>query len=285
MSGDLPVGKKGGRGVPVPPVHAAEEGEGSWLVSYADMMTLLVGFFVILLSFSTVDEKKFEEIKKAATREFGGTYQTPYGNISDRIRTELDKLGLGKQFVIMQSSGGVEISFLGTVFFSTGSADLKPEGSLLLAKLIPIIKSETDKFNITVEGYTDDVPISKGLQYRTNWELSSVRSCRVLQVFEDAGFQKEFLTAVGYGETRPIVPNRDSAGNAIPRNQDQNRRVVVKLVKRAEQLVTPAAPEAAATPEGTAAPEATTKPEATPAPEATAASVAPAAPEPADHSK
>jgi chemotaxis protein MotB len=239
MSDRLPVGKSGKRGVPLPAVHPAEEGEGNWLVSYADMMTLLVGFFVILLSFSSVDEEKFEMIKQSATREFGGTYQTPYGNISDRIRNELDKLGLGKQFVITQTAAGVEISFLGTVFFETGSADLKPEGGVLLSKLIPIIKSDSGKFNITVEGYTDDVPISQGLQYRTNWELSSVRSCRVLQFFEDAGFQSEYLTAVGYGETRPIVPNRDGAGNAIPQNQAQNRRVVIKLVKRVEPLVAP----------------------------------------------
>ncbi|MDR3608228.1 MAG: flagellar motor protein MotB [Oligoflexia bacterium] len=221
--------------------HSAEEGEGNWLVSYADMMTLLVGFFVILLSFSTIDEEKFEQIKQAATREFGGTYQVPYGDISNRIRKELDKLGLGNQFDIKQTDLGVEISFLGAVFFNSGSADIKPEGSLLLSKLIPIIKGESTTFNITVEGYTDDVPISNGLQYRSNWELSSVRSCRVLQVFEDAGFSKNNLTAVGYGETRPIGPNRDSAGNAIPENQAQNRRVVIKLLKRSEPLAAPAA--------------------------------------------
>jgi chemotaxis protein MotB len=79
--------------------HEEEGGEG-WLVSYADMMTLLVGFFVILLSFSTVDHKKFEEIKKSATKEFGGSYQVPYGDVADRIRESLKKLGIGDQFTI-----------------------------------------------------------------------------------------------------------------------------------------------------------------------------------------
>ena len=215
----------------------AEEGEGSWLVSYADMMTLLVGFFVILLSFSSVDQEKFEQVKRAATREFGGTYQVPYGDISDRIKSEMNKLGLGDQFVIKQTDLGVEISFLGTVFFQVGAADLKPEANLLMEKLIPVVKTESKDFNIVIEGHTDDVPIGSGLSFKSNWELSSVRACRVLDVFEQNGFPKEHLTAVGYGEARPIVPNRDAAGNPIPANQSQNRRVVIKLLKKTESSV------------------------------------------------
>ncbi len=207
-----------------------EEGE-QWLISYADLMTLLVGFFVILLSFSSVDEEKMEELKKAITKEFGGAYEVPFGDLAETIRTELKKLGVGDQFVIKTNPNGVDISFQGTVFFETGSVDLKPEGVTLLTELVPVIKAEAGAFDITVEGHTDDVPVSAGALYKNNWELSSVRACRVLDQFEQAGFLKKNLMAVGYGETRPIVPNRDTDGVDLPENQSQNRRVVIRLIK------------------------------------------------------
>jgi chemotaxis protein MotB len=217
--------------------HEEEGGEGNWLVSYADMMTLLVGFFVILNSFSTIDQEKFEGIKQQMTKQFGGTYQIPYKEVSDRLRDTINKLGLGNQFVIKQTDAGVEISFLGTVFFNAGSADLKPESKTLMSELVPIIHAESTDFDITVEGHTDDVPLMSGSLFHNNWELSSVRACRVLTEFEKGGFDKYRLTAVGYGDARPIAPNRDAQGRPIQANQTQNRRVVIKLLKRAIPLI------------------------------------------------
>ena len=211
--------------------HVHEEGSEGWLVSYADMMTLLVGFFVILLSFSSIDQGKLEALKRSATKEFGGTYEAPYGDVADRISREINKLGLGDQFAIKQNEAGVEISFLGTVFFDTGSADFKTKGQSLLNQLVPVIKAESSAFTILIEGHTDDVPIARGLTFKTNWELSSVRACRVLDAFEKAGFNKDRLTAIGFGDARPVVPNRTAAGAAIPENQNQNRRVLIKMLK------------------------------------------------------
>ena len=208
-----------------------DDGGEAWLVSYADMMTLLVGFFVILLSFSAVDEEKFEMVKKAATQEFGGTYHIPYGELAEHLKAELAKLKVGSQVAVKAMANGVEISFTGGVFFETGSTDVKKEGVDLLENIIPIMRQEAADFDVIIEGHTDDVPISSKFKYASNWELSSVRACRVLDIFQVKGFTKEQLTAVGYGEARAIVPNRDAAGNAIPENQSQNRRVVIKLLK------------------------------------------------------
>jgi chemotaxis protein MotB len=208
-----------------------EEGE-QWLISYADLMTLLVGFFVILLSFSTVDDEKMGELRKAISQEFGGSYEIPFGDLADRIREAMTKMGQGTEFTIKTTDRGVEISFQGTVFFNTGSADMKPEAHDLIQKIIPIVKAEAGDFEVIVEGHTDDVPISNGNHFRNNWELSSIRACRVIDAFENNGFKKSALTALGYGETRPIVPNRDADGTSIPANQSQNRRVVIKLIKQ-----------------------------------------------------
>ena len=214
-----------------------DHGEGNWLVSYADMMTLLVGFFVILLSFASMDTEKFEEARKSITAEFGGTYQVPYAELGDRIREALKKLGVGDQLLLKVSDSGVEISFRGTVFFETGSADLKEEATPVLENLINAVKADTDALDITVEGHTDDVPIVHGKLFRNNWELSSLRACRVLESFIASGLPTSNLTAVGYGDAHPVVPNRDANGTGIPENQSQNRRVVIKLVRHEEPMM------------------------------------------------
>lgn len=240
--------------------HAVEEhSEGNWLVSYADMMTLLVGFFVILLSFAVIDPEKFDEARKSITQEFGGVYQVPYSELSDRLREVVKKLGVGDQLLIKQSDAGIEISFRGTVFFDTGSAELKEQAKPVLENLIAAIKTDSDPMDVTVEGHTDDVPIARGGHFRNNWELSSLRACRVLDSFIVSGFKMDRLTAVGYGEARPLVPNRDSDGNAISENQAQNRRVVIKIVRHAAPALppSPGGTPGTAPPDGTAGADST----------------------------
>jgi chemotaxis protein MotB len=228
------------KGAPLPfisPHSGHEEGEGNWLVSYADMMTLLVGFFVILLSFSSVDQEKLEGVREAITKEFGGTYKAPFEQLAKNLEAALKNLGVGNQFVITHNPDGVEISFLGTVFFETGSAELRDEGHALIGKLLPTLHQEAAGFNIVIEGHTDDAPMAAGKLIRSNWELSSLRACRVLDSFAQAGFAVDKLQPIGYADTRPVLPNRDAAGVAIAANQSQNRRVVVKVLKPMVQLI------------------------------------------------
>jgi len=215
----------------------AEEGEGNWLVSYADMMTLLVGFFVILMSFSSVDQDQFELLKQSVSKEFGGQYERPYGDIADRIREQLKKAGLDKQVSIKTNDTGVDISFMGTALFDLGSTDIKAGVKALLEALVPEFKKQANEMNIVIEGHTDDVPMAGAGFLKNNFELSSIRACRVLDFFAQNGFLKEKMTAIGYGENRPIVANRDAQGNAIPDNQAQNRRVVIKLTKASKSTL------------------------------------------------
>lgn len=220
-----------------PQPQTEDHGEGNWLVSYADMMTLLVGFFIILMSFATIDEGKLEEVKRSLTLQFGGNYQIPYKNLAIRIKEEVEKLRLANSFVITETPVGVDISFLGTVFFDTGSANIKPAGSELVSQIIPVIMQESKDFSVVIEGHTDDVPVGQGLPFRNNWELSSIRACRVLETFSDHGFSPKRLTALGYADTRPVAPNRDDSGNPIEANRSQNRRVVIKIIKPTETVV------------------------------------------------
>ena len=138
---------------------------------------------------------------------------------------------LKDQVIIERSEKGLTITLRGALFFDTGSVDLKPEAGDLIQKIIPAITAQKNSFGILVEGHTDDVPVkSKGL-ILSNWELSSLRACKILHIFEVAGFARDKMKALGWGDTRPVLPNRDPAGVSLPTNQAQNRRVVIKILK------------------------------------------------------
>ena len=207
-------------------INRKKSEEGSvWLVSYADMMTLLVGFFVLLLSFSKIDHTKYEMMKKKTTELFGGEYVVPFQKLADSLRVVVDKENLGSQVIIEQIPTGAEITFQGALFFESGSIKLNQPAINLLSTLLPVIKETAENFYIEIEGHTDDLPLNKAGIISSNWDLSSLRACRVLLIFESMGFDSKKLKATGWGSIRPKIPNEDDASRSV------NRRVVIKIMK------------------------------------------------------
>ena len=100
-----------------------ESGEGSWLISYADMMTLLVGFFALLLSFSKIDSAQYEKIKRETTKVFGGEYVVPFEKLTTNIKGVVTKSGVTDQVYFTENDSGIEMSFRGALFFDSGSFD------------------------------------------------------------------------------------------------------------------------------------------------------------------
>ena len=214
--------------------HAEEDGEGSWLVSYADMMTLLVGFFVVLQSFSKVDPSSFEKVKKETTQLFGGEYKLPFEDLKKDLEKIVKDMQASDQVIFMQTEEGIEITFRGALFFDTGSFELRNEATTLLSDLIPVISEKAKNFGIVVEGHTDSRPLASAGAVASNWELSSIRACRVLRLFIEKGFSENRIKALGWGATRSIASDHNPDGSWNEVNQAQNRRVVVKILKNFE---------------------------------------------------
>ncbi|MBS1959200.1 MAG: OmpA family protein [Bdellovibrionales bacterium] len=204
--------------------------ESNWLVSYADMMTLLFGFFVLMYSFSRIDEKKFEIIRKDVARYFGGQVRVnpTIKKIEDEVKDVISQSGLDKNIQLIARDAEIELRFQGTLHFVSGTAELTKDSSFVLAKLIDLIKRNVKADTVSVEGHTDDEPISSKI-YPSNWELSANRASTVVREFEKYGFDPAKLTAKGFGSSRPLLPNRDSKGDPIPDNQEINRRVIVTI--------------------------------------------------------
>lgn len=234
-----------------------------WMVTYSDMVTLLLAFFVLMFSFSSVDARKFEQVILSmrgalGVLESGQTVlpdgqvpapgQTePDGNdlhdmlrpdleqmaaVQSRLRETIDQLGVGDVVAVTFEERGLVVRFEEGVLFDSGRADLRPDGLPVLAGLAPTLRDIPN--HIRIEGHTDTVPIHTA-QFPSNWELSTARATQVTRYFLDVegGFEPRHMSAAGYGEYRPIADNDTAAG------RQKNRRVDIVILYVSETLLEP----------------------------------------------
>ena len=237
------------------------ENHERWLVSYADFITLLFAFFVVMYAISSVNEGKYRVFSSSLNTAFQsktegaapnprlGASQTGHNtlasvkvtdspakptpnpqleeqakhmrNMAGDLQSALGALIQQGKVRVTQSRRGIAVEISDSVLFSTAKADLQPQSVAALRAVADSIKS-TDNL-IQVEGNTDNQPI-RSPQYPSNWELSSARAASVVRLFVDAGVAPERMVAIGYGEFRPMVSNDSDTGRA------RNRRVTINIL-------------------------------------------------------
>lgn len=213
--------------------------DGNWQLTLADMMTLILCFFVIMLSVSKVDPHRYEAMsdimaeamkgKAAPSKRTEEKVQTPAEKKSKNLfelQLELAKL-IGKESKAVNLKlrpDAVAINLQGGVFFQLGSADLTSEALRILDKIAPPLTEA--HYKLTIEGHSDNLPI-KSAQFPSNWELSSARASSVARYFIAQHFPKDDIQVMGLADTQPLAPNEDAKGVSIPDNQSKNRRVVI----------------------------------------------------------
>ncbi len=221
-----------------------------WLLTYADLITLLLAFFIMMYVFSKKDAQKYDEVASHLKTIFSGgtglaakgsvTATSPIdmpskgassGEIKRQLESELmdsnrNKPG-GENISVLSDERGVVIRVLDKAFFDEGKAELKDGAKGALDKIVPIIKSVDN--HVRIEGHTDNVPI-KTNEFKSNWELSVRRATEVVRYFvEKRGLPPERISATGYAEYRPIVQNNS------PKNKSLNRRIEIIVVKSNEK--------------------------------------------------
>ncbi len=260
--------------------HEEHENHERWLVSYADFITLLFAFFVVMYSVSSVNEGKYRVLSESMVSAFrsstkslepiqiGSSTKSPAaptvqprrapmvmpslsnhipskrragegkGKGQKRAEEELARLGRAisgalKMLVdedlvkIHQKKNWVEVEIKDSVLFSQGNAKLQGKAVTVLDKLAEILRKVGNPLRI--EGYTDDQPV-KSRRFPSNWDLSLARAASVVKHFEKEKVSPWRMSAVGFGEYRPV------ASNALPEGRAKNRRVVlVILASRADE--------------------------------------------------
>jgi chemotaxis protein MotB len=235
------------------------ENHERWLISYADFMTLLFAFFVVMYAISVVNVGKYKVLSDALGDAFGGrgaavapntAVEQPFTlpNIVARkrleaMRREKDRLTqLARDLTatlgplvkegkvrVTQNSRGVSVEINASVLFAPGDAALTDTSREALSAVAILLKN--DPHQVQVEGHTDDVPISNPL-FPSNWELSAVRASSVVRLFIDSGMAPARLTAVGHGANLPVAPNDTPDGRA------RNRRVAVTIISALPDVTT-----------------------------------------------
>lgn len=210
-----------------------DDGEGNWLISYADMMTLLWGFFVIISALSTPDPAKIEKLKESTSESMGGKYEKPYNEITDAITKVLKELNIDKDVQIETLADGIKVTAQSAKFFEPGQAILKEEAQDVMKKIGDVLKGQGKDFIVLIEGHTDDVPI-KNAMFGSNWDLSTKRATAVVHIFEELGIDHTDLRPVGLADIQPVVKIEGLEGDALSEARSKNRRVVIRLQRKVQ---------------------------------------------------
>jgi len=233
-----------------------------WLVSYADFITLLFAFFVVMYALSTLNEGKFRALSESLNVAFrnlivdqravisGGPpiappvvvptpappkeaddakqqRRTRMRNMARSVMDALAPLVRDGKVRVLETSRGVTVEINDSVLFAPGQARLESSSISALTAVAQVLTSS--EYPITIEGHTDNVPI-RTAQFPSNWELSAVRATTVLRLFVEVGFDPNKLTAIGYGEQRPVEENDTVEGRA------RNRRVNILIDSDAPEI-------------------------------------------------
>lgn len=212
-------------------VHEHEGGEEDWLMSYADLVTLLMAFFLSMLSVSHVDPVLFEQMKKGLRSDIGKNkdVKTPLGEIKHDLDSLLASQRARGDVSIDLTREGIVLEFSSSAIYDPGKADIGPAAKQNIDIVTDAIKNiEYYKFAVDIEGHTDNIPI-KTLQFPSNWELSVSRATNIVKYMIGKGITSDRLKAAGYADTKPKIPNTDAEGKSIPANQAKNRRIVLKI--------------------------------------------------------
>ncbi len=243
--------------------HQEEEHENHerWLVSYADFITLLFAFFVVMYAISSINEGKYRVLSDSITSAFrnipgttsgaqvavGPNVPTPVAipakrnpaaiktddsqvvkkerlrNVAKELNEALAPLVQEGKVTVTEGALGITVDINASVLFAPGEARLDLGAVRALAAVGRII-APTD-FPIVVEGHTDNIPISTP-QFPSNWELSGARASSVVRLFIEVGVDPRRLTATGYADQRPV------SDNAAPDGRQRNRRVAITIESR-----------------------------------------------------
>ncbi|WP_342604045.1 flagellar motor protein MotB [Peribacillus sp. FSL E2-0159] len=232
----------------------------SWLVPYADILTLLLALFIVLFASSSVDAVRFQQLSNVFNQVFTsgtGFMEFPSDSPSNEPTSpeqrtgaeDLEKLGKNEQEELMEvqervnayiqkndltdklgtdlTDEGMLISIRENVLFESGVAEVRSENRKIAMEISDLLVMDLPR-NIIVSGHTDNIPI-KNYQYESNWDLSVMRSVNFMKLLlENKELDPEMFSAKGHGEFKPVASNGTKKGRA------KNRRVEILIVPRTE---------------------------------------------------
>lgn len=203
----------------------ASQGEESWLLSYADLITNLLLFFVVLLSAANLSKGRMQQIAKSLSgAEMPASLES--------IRKEIDQRIAAQQLKELVSTtvtnDGLEISLNSGLVFDSGRAAIRPEMEQVVSSMLKALEPYGGRYNFAVEGHTDSNPVVAGGLFQSNWDLAAERAIVVRERLEGVGIPRGKIRVEGYADTKPLPA--DSLVGLTPEQKNARlRRVVVRI--------------------------------------------------------
>ena len=208
----------------------ADEGE-SWLLSYADMMTLIACFFILMMAFANFDPTGFTKKTKVISKHFNKDKYKSSDLKLNYLKEEVSKHpNIKKMTKITEKNGDLVINFSGSTTFNKDSFELTESSIQNLDIMIEIIKKMNENFKVIAEGFSDKYEGKNQKALLGVWGLSGARAAAVIERFEYHGFTPAQLTAVARGDTAPLFESDNEDGSPNLEGRRMNQRVTLKLL-------------------------------------------------------
>jgi chemotaxis protein MotB len=202
--------------------YTSDEG---WLLSYADLITNLLIFFVMLLAAAEVSRSKMQQI----TQKLSGVEQpASLSAIQEEIEGQIEREGLEDMIQTDLTDDGLKLSLNSGMVFDSGQALIRTEQTVVLDRMLQTLVPYADRYGFAIEGHTDSNPIGVGSVYRSNWELSADRANAVRSRLEGVGVMQDRIRVEGYADTVPL-PEDALEGLSDMERLARHRRVVVRI--------------------------------------------------------
>ncbi|MFQ5718798.1 MAG: OmpA family protein [Acidobacteriota bacterium] len=227
------------------PEEEVKPGAPEWVVTFGDMMSLLMVFFVLLLSFSSMEAEKFKQVAGMVRQAFGVQTEKSFHGIPagdnvldpgaqdnkedekivtfERVTDWVIDQKLQDTFQTSLEERGVVLRASGKTLFDAGQVEVRSGATEILAEIARFLMSSDA--NLEVQGHTDSTPVGKGSPFPSNWELSSARAGSIVRHLVAAGVPPSRLRAVGFADTVPLSDNSTPAGRSA------NRRVEFLFIR------------------------------------------------------
>ncbi len=202
--------------------YSSDEG---WLLSYADLITNLLIFFVMMLAAADISKSKMQQIAEGIS---GIEQPASLSSIQEEIEARIAAEGLEEMIQTDLTDDGLKLSLNSGLMFDSGQAMIRTEQEAILDSMLQTLVPYADRYGFAVEGHTDSNPVGAGSIYRSNWELSADRANAVRARLETVGVGEGRIRVEGYADTVPL-PEEDLTGLSDEQRLARHRRVVVRI--------------------------------------------------------
>ncbi len=207
----------------------------AWLVSYADMMTLLACFFILMIAFANFDPVGFTTKAQKFSNAFKGTYKSSDAKLK-RITEEISRHPkLKKLLKISLKETELLVTFSSSILYANGESKLKDDMLPFVDTFVEIVRAQAKTYRIMVEGHTSSYEGRK-IGIKNLWALSSERASHIANRFEYFGYQPKKIVVIGKGESAHLYVEVDKKGNVIPEGARQNQTVLIRILEPKKEV-------------------------------------------------